>query len=94
MLDKNKAKARIPLQGYCVKCAMDACRQKHINALALAHGYFWRLDITPKNGLRRTEFVRTMQEARFVGRGIRRLAKGEVQFYKLLADGSMQRSAW
>ena len=64
-----------------------------LNLLALDYGYRYRLDIRPRHGLSRVEFVRTLREARSVGIPIRR-SKGQVQFFKLLRDGTLTRHQW
>jgi hypothetical protein len=64
-----------------------------LNLLALDYGYKYRLDIRPRHGLSRVEFVRTLREARSVGMPIRR-ARGVVQFFKLRDDGTLARHQW
>ncbi|MDQ2843241.1 MAG: hypothetical protein M3Y72_19835 [Acidobacteriota bacterium] len=64
-----------------------------LNLLALNYGYKYRLDIRPKNGLPRVEFVRTLREARFIGRPIRR-AKGVVRFFRLRDNGTLEPHQW
>ena len=41
--------------------------ETRLNLIALDYGYKYRLDIRPKNGPSRVEFVRTLREARFIG---------------------------
>ena len=67
--------------------------ENRLNLLALDYGYKYRLDIRPRNGLSRVEFVRTLREARFVGMPIRR-SKGAVKFFKLRGDGTLVRYQW
>jgi hypothetical protein len=65
-------------------------REARLNVLALEYGYRYRLDIQAKNGQRRTEFVGTLREARFVGRPIRR-SGGSVHFFEIREDGNLTR---
>ncbi len=67
--------------------------ETRLNLLALEYGYKYRLDIRPRNGLTRVEFVRTLTEARVVGRPIRR-SKGVVQFFKIAGDGRLKKHQW
>jgi hypothetical protein len=67
--------------------------ETRLNILALEYGYKYRLDIRAKNGLSRIEFVGTLAEARFIGRPIRRTGGGVV-FYKISADGTLNRHQW
>ena len=67
--------------------------EERLNLLAVEYGYKYRLDIRPRNGLSRVEFVRTLSEARVIGRPVRR-SKGVVEFFKLREDGSLKRHQW
>ena len=67
--------------------------ETRLNLLALEYGYKYRLDIQPRNGLFRVEFVRTLTEARVVGRPIRR-ARGAVNFFRISRDGALERHQW
>ncbi len=67
--------------------------EARLNVLALEYGYKYRLDIQPKNSFSRTEFVRTLREARFVGMRIRR-SGGIVGFFKIHDDGGLSRHQW
>jgi hypothetical protein len=67
--------------------------ETRLNLLALEYGYKYRLDIRPRKGLSRVEFVRTLTEARVVGRPVRR-SKGAVEFFRLCGDGTLQRHQW
>lgn len=67
--------------------------ETRLNLLALEYGYKYRLDIRPKNRLSRIEFVRTLSEARFVGRKIRR-SGGVVQLFKVHPDGTLTHHSW
>ncbi len=67
--------------------------ETRLNLLALDYGYKYRLDIRPKNGPSRVEFVRTLREARFVGRPIRK-AEGMVRFFRLRANGTLEPHQW
>jgi hypothetical protein len=67
--------------------------ETRLNLLALEYGYKYRLDIRPKNGLSRIEFVRTLREARFVGMRIRK-SGGVVRFLKVNLDGTLTRHQW
>ncbi len=73
--------------------SQEILAETRLNLLALDYGYKYRLDIRPKNGLPRVEFVRTIREARFIGRPIRR-SKGAVQFFRLRDNGTLQRHQW
>ena len=73
--------------------AQEILAETRLNLLALDYGYKYRLDIRPKNGLSRVEFVRTLREARFIGRPIRR-SKGVVHFFRLLDNGTLERHQW
>lgn len=64
-----------------------------LNLLALEYGYKYRLDIEPRNTSSRTEFVRTLREARYIGMPIRR-SSGTVQFFKIHGDGTLTRHQW
>jgi hypothetical protein len=67
--------------------------ETRLNLLALEYGYKYRLDIRPRKGLSRSEFVSTLREARFVGMPIRR-SGGTVEFSKIRGDGSLKRHQW
>jgi hypothetical protein len=67
--------------------------EARLNQLALEYGYKYRLDIKPRKGLGRSEFVSTLREARFVGMPIRR-AGGTVEFSKILENGTLKRHQW
>lgn len=67
--------------------------ETRLNLLALEYGYKYRLDIRPRNGLCRVEFVRTLSEARVVGRPVRR-SKGIVDFFRIREDGTLRRHQW
>lgn len=67
--------------------------ETRLNLLALEYGYKYRLDIRPRNGLSRVEFVRTLTEARVVGRPVRR-SKGIVDFFRIREDGTLWRHQW
>jgi len=67
--------------------------ETRLNLLALDYGYKYRLDIQPKKGLSRVEFVRTLREARFIGRPIRR-NRGVVRFFKLCDNGTLDPHQW
>jgi hypothetical protein len=71
----------------------EVVTEARLNVLALEYGYRYRLDIEAKNGQRRTEFVRTLREARFVGRPIRR-SGGSVRFFEIDDDGNLTRRQW
>lgn len=64
-----------------------------LNVLALEYGYKYRLDIQPRNSVSRSEFVRTLAEARYVGMPIRR-SGGIVRFFKIHDDGTLTRHQW
>ncbi len=74
-------------------CSKEILSEIRLNLLALEYGYRYRLDIFPKHGLYRVEFVRTLAEARAVGRPVRR-AKGTVKFFKLSHDGNVRHYQW
>lgn len=67
--------------------------ETRLNLLALEYGYKYRLDIRPKRGLSRSEFVSTLREARFIGMPVRR-SGGRVEFSKIREDGSLKRHQW
>lgn len=67
--------------------------ERRLNLLALEYGYKYRLDVTPKKGFSRIEFVRTLREARFVGMRIRR-SGGTVEFLKVNPDGTLKHHRW
>ena len=67
--------------------------ERRLNLLAFEYGYKYRLDISPKKGLSRIEFVRTLREARFIGMRIRR-SGGVVDFLKVNIDGSLKHHRW
>ncbi len=67
--------------------------ERRLNILAMSYGYKYRLDIWPRTGPSRVEFVRTLREARFFGMPIRR-SKGVVSFFKLSQDGTRVRRQW
>jgi hypothetical protein len=67
--------------------------ETRLNLLALEYGYKYRLDIRPKAGFSRIEFVRTLREARFVGMRIRR-SGGVVNFLKVNIDGTLTHHQW
>ena len=67
--------------------------EARLNLIALEYGYRYRLDIRPKKGLARVEFVRTLREARCVGSPVRRRG-GFVLFFKIHDDGSLNHHAW
>ena len=69
--------------------------EARLNLIALEYGYRYRLDIRPKNGPARAEFVRTLREARCVGRPVRR-AGGLVlvQFFRIYENGTLKHHAW
>jgi hypothetical protein len=71
----------------------DILVEIRLNLLALEYGYKYRLDIRPKKGSFRSEFVSTLREARFVGMPIRR-AGGIVEFSKIREDGTLKRHQW
>lgn len=73
--------------------AQAIASEARLNRLALEYGYKYRLDIRPKNGLARIEFVQTLLEARFIGRPIRKLG-GVVEFHKICEDGTLKRHGW
>ncbi len=62
----------------------------HLNLLALEYGYKYRLDICATDILLRMEFVRTLREARFVQRPLRR-SGSTVRVFKISPDGRLQR---
>jgi hypothetical protein len=64
-----------------------------LNLLALEYGYKYRLDIRPRYGFSRTEFVRTLREARFVGMHIRK-SGGIVHLFKIYQEGTLSRHQW
>jgi hypothetical protein len=67
--------------------------ETRLNLLALEYGYKYRLDIRPRNGYSRTEFVRTLREARFVGMRIRK-SGGVVHLFKIYQEGTLTRHQW
>jgi hypothetical protein len=67
--------------------------ESRLNLLALEYGYKYRLDIRPKKGPARSEFVSTLREARFVGMPVRR-SGGVVDFSKICDDGTLKRHQW
>lgn len=67
--------------------------EARLNLLALEYGYKYRLDIEPRNSYSRSEFVRTLQEARYIGMPIRK-SGGSVQFFKIHSDGTLTRHQW
>jgi hypothetical protein len=67
--------------------------EARLNLLALEYGYRYRLDIRPKKGLARVEFVRTLREARCVSSPVRRLG-GFVLFFKIHDNGTLKHHAW
>ncbi len=64
-----------------------------LNLLAFEYGYRYRLDVRTKSGSERVEFVRTLREARFVGRPVRQNG-GSVQFSKINCDGTLKPHCW
>jgi hypothetical protein len=64
--------------------------ETRLNLLALEYGYRYRLDVRAANGLPRVEFVRTLREARCVGRPLR-TAGGLVRLLKILEDGTLKK---
>jgi hypothetical protein len=73
--------------------SQEILAETRLNVLALEYGYKYRLDIRPKSGIPRIEFVRTLREARFIGRRIRR-SGGVVGFLKINTDGSLAQHRW
>ncbi len=73
--------------------SQEILAETRLNLLALDYGYKYRLDIRPKNGPSRVEFVRTLREARFIGRPIRK-ARGVVQFFRLRNNGTLETHQW
>jgi hypothetical protein len=71
------------------KLASDA----HLNLLALEYGYKYRLDICATDILLRMEFVRTLREARYVARPLRR-SGSTVRFFKIGAEGDLHKAEW
>ena len=71
----------------------DFLVERRLNLLALEYGYKYRLDIKPKKGFSRSEFVSTLREARFIGMPVRR-AGGVVEFSKIGNDGTLKRHQW
>jgi hypothetical protein len=67
--------------------------ETRLNLLAWEYGYKYRLDIEPRNSFSRSEFVRTLREARYIGRPIRK-SGGTVQFFKIHDDGTLTRHQW
>jgi hypothetical protein len=65
----------------------------HLNLLALEYGYKYRLDICAKDIRLRVEFVRTLREARCVGRPLRR-SGSIVQLFKITPDGDLRHQKW
>jgi len=65
----------------------------HLNLLALEYGYKYRLDICAKDIRLRVEFVRTLREARCVGRPLRR-SGSIVRLFKIIPDGDLQQQKW
>ena len=62
----------------------------HLNLLALEYGYKYRLDVCATDILLRVEFVRTLREARYVGRPLRR-SGSVVRLFKITPGGNLQR---
>jgi hypothetical protein len=73
--------------------SQEILAETRLNLVALDYGYKYRLDIRPKNGPSRVEFVRTLREARFIGRPIRR-ANGTVQFFRIRDNGRLETHQW
>jgi hypothetical protein len=73
--------------------SQEILAETRLNLVALDYGYKYRLDIRPKSGPSRVEFVRTLREARFIGRPIRR-AKGTVQFFRIRDNGTLETHQW
>ena len=67
--------------------------ETRLNVLALEYGYKYRLDIHPRNSFSRSEFVRTLREARYIGMPVRR-SGGAVKFFKIHNDGKLTRHQW
>lgn len=65
----------------------------HLNLLALEYGYKYRLDICAKDIRLRVEFVRTLREARCVGRPLRR-SGSTVRLFKIDPDGDLRQQKW
>lgn len=65
----------------------------HLNVLALEYGYKYRLDICAKDVRLRVEFVRTLREARCVGRPLRR-SGSIVRLFKIVAAGELRPQKW
>ena len=64
-----------------------------LNVLGLEYGYKYRLDVRTRDSPVMVEFVRTLREARFVGRPLRR--RGYiVHFFKIRPDGDLSRHNW
>lgn len=62
----------------------------HLNLLALEYGYKYRLDVCATDILLRVEFVRTLREARYVGRPLRR-SGSTVRLFKIMPEGDLRR---
>ena len=60
----------------------------HLNLLALEYGYKYRLDIYTADILLRIEFVRTLREASYVQRPLRR-SGSTVRIFKIRPDGQL-----
>lgn len=67
--------------------------EARLNLLALEYGYKYRLDVRAKGALLRLEFVRTLREARFVGRPLRRSGR-TVEFFKITPEGGLRPHRW
>ena len=67
--------------------------EARLNLLALEYGYRYRLDVVAPNQLSRTEFVRTLREARCIGIPVWR-SGGVVDFFKIAEDGTLKRHKW
>jgi hypothetical protein len=65
----------------------------HLNLLALEYGYKYRLDIYATDILLRVEFVRTLREARCVGRPLRR-SGSIVRLFKIISGGDLRQQKW
>lgn len=65
----------------------------HLNLLALEYGYKYRLDICTKDIPLQVEFVRTLREARCVGRPLLR-SGSIVRLFKITPNGDLRYQKW
>ncbi|MBV9779405.1 MAG: hypothetical protein JOY62_05465 [Acidobacteriaceae bacterium] len=67
--------------------------EARLNLLAIEYGYKYRVDVCAGESLLWVEFVRTLQEARFVGRPLRR-SGSRVRLFKIMPGGDLKRQKW